>query len=168
MARRCTLTGPVVDAQRPACFQDLPATMFSPRSPFRQRTPFHDRPNGSLLRRQPWPHLLPRQCEHLQLVAMRNQLRLLGADRFGHRAANDLRAAGHRARSVQVRRRAKLLGKAIEIGRQVPQFIAEDDAPPPPGIRQSWAAAVTAFPFVSHEINKHAVLQIHTEASKPY
>ena len=24
-----------------------------------------------------------------------------------------------------------------------------------------------AFPFVSHEINKHAVLQIHAEASKP-
>ena len=26
---------------------------------------------------------------------------------------------------------------------------------------------LTALPFVSHEINKHAVLQIHTEASKP-
>jgi hypothetical protein len=26
----------------------------------------------------------------------------------------------------------------------------------------------TTIPFVSHEIDKHAVLQIHTEASKPY
>ncbi len=26
---------------------------------------------------------------------------------------------------------------------------------------------LAAFPFVLHEINKHAVLQIHAEASKP-
>ena len=38
----------------------------------------------------------------------------------------------------------------------------------PPMSRALYALTyLTAFPFVSHEINKHAVLQIHTEASKP-
>jgi hypothetical protein len=32
----------------------------------------------------------------------------------------------------------------------------------------SLGAMAPDFPFVSHEINKHAVFQVHTEACKPY
>ncbi len=34
-------------------------------------------------------------------------------------------------------------------------------------VEASILAYLTAFPFVSHEINKHAVFQVHAEACEP-